>query len=297
MIVRPARYFLAVVEHGSFTHAAAKLNVSQPALSQQVRQLEDRLGVTLLDRSGKKLRLTDAGRTYMLHLKAAFQNLDAAQRAVRDVENLSAGFLRVAFLPLFTTYLLEPAVKEFRKRHPAIDLRVDILAQAAMETALAGDRYDIGIGLGDLASAEVMTEPLHEEQLCLIVGNNHPLAGRKKISATDLGDIDFALLDSSFVTRAPIDSYLKANNVRPRMALESNSVDALIAIVQGSRLATIFPAATARNLPGLRAIGLNPPFAVLTTSILLRRDGYRSAAAKAFLNVLKKRNWTTARDR
>jgi LysR family cyn operon transcriptional activator len=290
-MLRPARYLLAVVDHGGFTRAAEALNVSQPALSQQIRYLEDRLGAKLLDRSGRTVRPTDAGQAYIRHLKFAFQNLDAAQRAARDVENLASGILRVAFLPLFTTYLVGPVVGAFRRRHPGIDLTVDILAQAAMERALLDDRYDIGVGLGDLASLDMVTEPLHDAQLCVVVGKDHPLAGRRKLAAARLAGLDLALLNGAFVTRAPIDQYLKTNGVQPQIALESNSVDALVAIVQSSSLATILPAATARNLPGLSAIRLDPPFATRTTSALLRKGGYRSAGTRAFLALLKERNW------
>ncbi|MBN9599321.1 MAG: transcriptional regulator CynR [Afipia sp.] len=290
-MMRSARYLLAVIDHGSFTRAAETLNVSQPALSQQIRFLEDTLGAKLLDRSGRTVRPTDAGQAYIRHLKAALQNLDAAQRAVHDVGNLTSGVLRVAFLPLFTTYLVGPVVQAFRKRYPDIDLTIDILPQAVMERALLDDQYDVGVGLGDLASLDVATEPLHDTELCVVVGKDHPLAGRRKLASAKLSGLDLALLDGAFVTRAPINQYLKANKVQPRIALESNSVDALVAIVQSTLLATILPAATARNLPGFSAIRLDPPFATRTTSALLRRDGYRSAGTKAFLALLKERNW------
>ena len=103
-MLRPARYLIAVADHGSFTRAAAELHVSQPAMSQQVKQLEESLGVQLLDRNGAKLKPTDAGRIYIEHLRRALQSIEAAGRAVHDVENLAEGTLRIAFLPLFTPY-------------------------------------------------------------------------------------------------------------------------------------------------------------------------------------------------
>src|SRR5271165_2495599 len=95
MLVRSLRYLKAVADHGSFTRAAAALHVSQPALSQQIRELEERMGVQLLDRSG---------------------------RAVRDVKDLSSGSLRLGFTPSFAIYLLGPLIRRYRDRFPGIVL-------------------------------------------------------------------------------------------------------------------------------------------------------------------------------
>ena len=97
MLARHIQYFLAVAEHLSFTKAAAALHVSQPALSQQVRQLEESLGAQLFDRSGRTTRLTDAGDVYLLYARRAYQELQEAKRAIHDVSDLSRGSLRVAW--------------------------------------------------------------------------------------------------------------------------------------------------------------------------------------------------------
>ena len=113
MLLRHARYLLAIADHGSFTRAAAELHVSQPALSQQIRQLEETLGAQLLDRSGRMVRPTDAGRVYIDHARRAVREFEAGRRAIHDVEGLERGVLRVAFTPTFTTYLIGPLAQEF----------------------------------------------------------------------------------------------------------------------------------------------------------------------------------------
>src|ERR1700756_490728 len=101
MLVRPLRYLKAVADHGSFTRAAAALHVSQPALSQQIRELEQRMGAQLLDRSGRIVRATDVGKTYLRHVQRALDELGAGERAIRDVQDLSFGELRLGFTPSF----------------------------------------------------------------------------------------------------------------------------------------------------------------------------------------------------
>uniref|UniRef100_UPI000B00BF77 LysR family transcriptional regulator n=1 Tax=Pseudomonas aeruginosa TaxID=287 RepID=UPI000B00BF77 len=105
MLLRHLRYLLAVAEHRNFTRAAEALHVSQPTLSQQVRQLEEQLRVQLLDRSGRSVRPTDAGELYLLHARRALRELEAAQRAIHEVRDLSRGRLRLGMTPTFTCYL------------------------------------------------------------------------------------------------------------------------------------------------------------------------------------------------
>lgn len=108
MLSKCINYFLAVAEHRSFTRAATALYVSQPALSQQIRRLEESLGTQLFDRTGRVTCLTDAGKVYFRYARRAQQDLEEGKRAIHDVVDLSCGSLRVAITPTFTTYLVGP---------------------------------------------------------------------------------------------------------------------------------------------------------------------------------------------
>lgn len=97
--LRHLRYLIAVAERGNFTRAAEDLHISQPTLSQQIRQLERAVGVQLLDRTGRTVQLTDAGAVYTEQARRALRDLDAAERAVHDVQDLSRGHLRLGVTP------------------------------------------------------------------------------------------------------------------------------------------------------------------------------------------------------
>ncbi|VFS79316.1 Cyn operon transcriptional activator [Raoultella planticola] len=113
MLLRHLTCFLAVAEHRSFTRAASALHVSQPALSQQIRQLEEMLGVLLFDRSGRQIRLTDSGEVWLTYARRVLQELEEGKRALLEVEDLQRGTLRVAMTPTFTTYFMGPAGSGF----------------------------------------------------------------------------------------------------------------------------------------------------------------------------------------
>jgi LysR family cyn operon transcriptional activator len=125
------------------------------------------------------------------------------------------------------------------------------------------------------------------------VGEGHPAAhGRTVMPAAELQGMDLALLKTTFVTRQTIDQYLHDQQVVPRVAVESDAVDSLMAIARGGGLATVAPEAAAQR-SGLKAVQLSPPIPERTVSVLLRRDAaYRSAAARAFLRLLADSDWT-----
>src|SRR5689334_4735006 len=108
MIDRRLRYVMVVADEGSFTRAAHILHVSQPALSQQIKQLEEELGIQLLDRTGRAIQATDAGKALIGRTRNALAELEAGVRAAKDVGDLSSGMLRLGFTPSFTTYLIGP---------------------------------------------------------------------------------------------------------------------------------------------------------------------------------------------
>ncbi|QSS88976.1 LysR family transcriptional regulator, partial [Streptomyces sp. M54] len=142
--LRHLRYLLAVAEHGNFTRAAEELHISQPTLSQQIKQLERTVGVQLLDRTGRRVRLTDAGAVYTDHAGRALRDLAAGERAVHDVQNLSRGHLRLGATPTFTAYLLGPLVAGLHARHPGIGLTLTEMPQDRIEAALLADDLDLG---------------------------------------------------------------------------------------------------------------------------------------------------------
>jgi LysR family cyn operon transcriptional activator len=155
MELRHIRYLLAVADHGNFTRAAQSLHISQPTLSQQIKQLERVLGVVLLDRSGRTVRLTDAGQAYARYARLALRDLEAGERAVHDVQDLSRGHLRVATTPTFTAYLIGPLVHRFRSEHPGISLTLRETTQDAIEADLLADRLDLGIAFAGTHAAGV----------------------------------------------------------------------------------------------------------------------------------------------
>ena len=287
MLARHIQYFLAVAQYQGFTRAAAALHVSQPALSQQVRQLEESLGAQLFDRSGRKTRLTDAGEVYLRYALRAAQELREGKRAIHDVGDLSRGTLRIAVTPTFTTYLVGPLVEAFHCRYPNITLNVHELAQEHMENLLLGDELDVGIAFDEVHAPDIEACPLLVETLALVVGSRHPLAEARAIDLETLNAQSLILLSKAFATREQIDRYCNQHAIRPRVVMEANVIGALIEVVRRTTLSTLLPAAIAQEHPELVAVELGPHRLERTAVLMQRKNVYQSSAARAFMALAK----------
>jgi LysR family cyn operon transcriptional activator len=286
MLLRHIRYFLAVAEHRNFTRAAEALHVSQPTLSQQIMQLEDRLGAQLLDRTGRTIQLTDAGTAYLHYARRALQDLDAGRRAIHDVQELSRGLLRVAVTPTFTAYLVGPLLEKYNRRYPNITLNLLEMPQDRIEALLNDDALDVGIGFDTTRAPDIESHGLFVEALAMVVGRSHRFAKRRaEVTLREFESEALVLLSGEFATRELIDGYCRQYGVVPRVAMEANSISAVIELVRRSTLATLLPAAIAAQDSELRLLELKPALPQRTAALLLRKGAYRSAAARAFTTL------------
>ena len=290
MFPRSIRYLLAVAEHRSFTRAAASLYVSQPTLSQQIKQLEESLDVQLLDRSGKSVRLTDAGEVYLLHARRALGELEAGKRAIHELQDLSRGALRLGMTPI-TEYLATPLLESFNTRYPSITLSTLEMPQGDIEAGVAEDRIDIGIAFtntlsSDARSNEIDTHILFIEALNLAVGKDHPLARHQApLGAHVLETEALVLLNGDFALRRHFDLHCIENNITPRIAMETTSLSVIIEMVRLGRLATILPDSIACAQYGLQPLMLLPELPHHTITLICRKGAYKSPACQAFADL------------
>jgi LysR family cyn operon transcriptional activator len=142
------------------------------------------------------------------------------------------------------------------------------------------------LAFSDVLAEDVEWLPLHAERLSVIMGQRHPAAnGTREMDAAALAAEPLALLGPSFATRAMVDRYLRRNGVHPHVAVEANSIAAIVEIVRLAGLATILPETVAQEQRGLCVVRLKPAIDSRRVALLQRRGGYRSAASRAFVTV------------
>ena len=292
MLLRHLRYLLAVADHGGFTRAAEALHVSQPTLSQQIRQLEETLGVSLFDRTSRTVKPTDAGQAYIECARRVLIELEAGKRALHDVKDLSRGTLRLAMTPTFMAYLVGPLVRDFVARYPNIHLEVFELSMDDIETGLAQDSLDIAIAFDQVRNPDIESIPAFTETLGLMVGQAHPLyESRDTMTHDQVAQLQFALLGADFFTRTCIDEYFTRAQITPKVAIEVNSVNTLLEVIRHTAMATILPEPIATSDRALRMIPLAGEAPQRGAALLRRKNNYHSAAALAFVQVVLAAGW------
>jgi LysR family cyn operon transcriptional activator len=286
MELRHLRYFLAVAENLSFTRAAAELHLTQPTLSHQIKQLEQDLGTTLFDRVGRRVRLTAPGALFRQHVERALKEIHSATAALVELQGLVHGSLRIGAFQSFNSTLLPPILARFSASHPGVHVTVRQLATGEIEERLAKGEIDFGIAYTPPASGRIIAETLFDEPLVLIVGDEHPHAGRRELHLSRLRDQPLALMTPEFPSRRLVANWFAGVGLQPDIRIEINSTDALLATVRHGGLATIQTERMAAAVSGLRCIRLRPRL-TRTVSVFWRRDGFRSAAARAAVEMIR----------
>jgi LysR family cyn operon transcriptional activator len=202
------------------------------------------------------------------------------------VQELSRGSLRLAMTPTFTAYLIGPLLERYNRRYPNITLNILEMPQDRMEALLNEDALDVGIAFNVTHAPDIETNVLFVEALAMMVGKSHPYAEKRAaLTPREFEREALVLLNEEFATRHYIDRYCRQHGVAPRIAMEVNSISAVIEIVQRSTLATLLPAAIAREHSELCLVGLEPALPQRTAALLLRQGAYRGAAARAFITL------------
>lgn len=195
MELRHLRYFLAVAEELNFTRAAKRLNMAQPPLTQQIKALEAEMGVTLFDRTGYRVELTDAGKSFVpqvARILADVRNavLIAKRASLGDVGHVRVGFTESAsFNPLVTA-----AFRNFRGAYPDVEVSLEEGPSTVLAAALREGRIDAAFIRPPLRTGEgIALHLIDEEEMVVALSNSHPLAGREDLGIKDLADETFVL--------------------------------------------------------------------------------------------------------
>jgi LysR family transcriptional regulator, benzoate and cis,cis-muconate-responsive activator of ben and cat genes len=236
MELRHLRYFIAVAETENVSRAALKLHVSQPALSRQIRDLEDELGFLLLERSAKSVRLTDAGRAFLTEARAVLQRSEDAVNAARAVATGSSGELHVGYAPSLTARILPPALRAFQTASRDVRVRLHDLSTEEMLTGLREGKLQIAILVQPTRGMlrGLRFEELLEDALRLAMSPNHPLASRPTVTLAEVAGQPLITYNRKDYPEyheylADIFAAIKA---KPRIAEEHDSVSSLIAAVE-----------------------------------------------------------------
>lgn len=225
MTIRHLKIFLTVAETGKMSLAAKKLYLTQPTISQAIRELEEHYDTRLFDRLSKRLYITEEGkRLKELALTAvrAFDDLELQMQSESKVEHF-----RIGATVTVGSCLLPSLLEDFHEQCPLVDVFSFIRNTAIIEEKLLRSDLDVGIVEGIIHSPDLISLPMVEDYLVLACSAEHPFAARHSFSPSDLEGMDFVMREQGSGTRALFEDYLRANHIRIRCRVEAPFPEAM----------------------------------------------------------------------
>ncbi|MGW6687673.1 LysR family transcriptional regulator [Streptomyces sp. NPDC054961] len=233
----------AMAETGSLTAAASRLYVSQPALSQRLTRLEDRLGMLLFERAGRRLVPNPAGRRMLVAARHVLGELESATRDLRDIRDGRDRRVRFAAQCSTTFPWLPPVLRAFRAREPDTEVRIVPVPDDAPVPALLADLVDVAlVTRQDTQMDRVRLSPLFEDEMVAVVPAGHPWASRPHVTARDFTDVDLILYDVYDQSRVPAQPLPIPLGARPaRVTTMPLVTDLVIEMAAGGQGVAILP--------------------------------------------------------
>ncbi|NQE48929.1 LysR family transcriptional regulator [Herbaspirillum rubrisubalbicans] len=288
MELRHLRYFQALAENLSFTRAAEKVHVTQSTLSHQIRQLEEELAVVLFDRVGKKVVLTDAGETLLTNIAPALKQVDLAIRTVKAEDEHMVGEVRIGSTHSFNIHVIPHCIAGFLNRYPSIKVIAEELSAQEITSRLMEGKLDLGVSYRPEVTEQLWFEPLYNEEMLLVVRNDHPLAKRRQIRLIQLHGVDLVLLPSYFSTRKMLDECFHSVGTQPHVVAELNTIAPMFELVRQANIGAIVGASACPVSGDLTYIPLENPTPLRNPGLLWKRGAPRDAAVKYFANIIRR---------
>src|ERR671927_661159 len=194
MLFGQVQAFIEVARTGNVSRAAEALYVTQPALTARIQALEKELGEALFVRTGRGVRLTDAGRVFLPCAERAVQAVDDGRQALNDLRSASAGRLALGAAPAVSTYVLPPVLKRFANLHPRVDVAVRTGHSEEILAMVLNDEVQVGL-VRTLRHPDIDATPLYEDELVLVCNTQHRFARRGAVELHEVGRERLVMFD------------------------------------------------------------------------------------------------------
>ncbi|MDE1186837.1 MAG: LysR family transcriptional regulator [Pantoea sp.] len=282
--------FRLVISRGSFSGAADALGLSQPAVSLQIRQLEQSLQTRLIERTGRGVRATAAGQALLEHSEHIASVIATARAAVTQHADEISGTVTVGTGATACIHLLPPLLQQLRQQHPQLKVDVRTGNTAAIIRAVEENQVDIGLVTLPVSSQSVHVSQLYEEDFRLIVSGESRETVAVPATPAALASLPLIVFESGSGTRAVIDAWFRKAGVKPTLVMELGSVEAIKRMVRAGLGYSLVPAMALVQEEDRAGLSVSVPHPVLQRSlgIVMRHDRVVSRGMMAVLDKLRR---------
>ena len=293
MADRRLQVFFAVAKQGSFTRAADSLFMTQPAVTFQVKQLEEQFNCRLFERQHQKIVLTTAGKLVFEYAEKILALSDEMEGRVGELTGEMGGTLNIGASTTLGEFVLPPILSQFNELFPQVHLRMVVGNSEQIQTSVQEGSLDIGLLDGLMDTKTVLSEKVGGETLMAVCAKAYPLADLSSVKAAELPEYEYVSREPGSGTRECIEAYLKANGMNPdqlKTVMELGSSEALKSVVQtGLGFALMSPSVVRREVARgeLVMVALDPPLRRSFT-LLMPKERFRSRTISAFSDYVKR---------
>ncbi len=294
MELRQLRYFVTVAHKRHFTRAAEELCIAQPALSQQIQALEHEYGVTLFERTSRRVRLTTAGEALLEHAERILAAVEIARADLQTFATLKRGRVAIGVLQSLSMYRLPALLARFHARYPGIEITLHESVTEDLLEQIAQGQLDLALihTIEDIfpvhkIDPHIVVEAILKEEIVAIVAPNHPLARRRSIAPEELQHEAFLLFKAGSGLRQALIHLSDRGHFTPHILLESGNIGTIRALVSEGLGISVLPRTVAES-PGqaIVALALDPPIPPRTVMVAWHQRLTHSLTGTAFLQFL-----------
>jgi DNA-binding transcriptional LysR family regulator len=284
MELRTLKAFVEVVRQGGFSQAAKVLYATQSTVSKAVKQLEDELGVRLLERTVRGSRATEAGEIVFRRANSMMMEGDDLVSELDELRGLRKGSLRLGLPAIGSNALFAPLYAIYRKRYPGIEIQLVEYGSRRLEEMVLAGELDLGASLLPLRR-ELEWQRVRSEPIDVLIASSHPLARRKSVRLKELAGQDFILFGEGFAIDPIVMEACRKAGFTPTVAARSSQITFVLELVVAGLGVGFLPRLIAeqRSRPGLANIEVREPSMPWEMALMWRRNAYLSHAARAWL--------------
>ncbi len=288
MDLRTLRAFVEVIRQGGFSQAAKTVFATQSTISKAVRQIEEELGLLLLDRIGHRNRLTEAGEIVFRRAVTMLAERDDLVHELDELRGLKRGLLRLGLPPVGSSILFAPLFAQFRNQYPGVEINLVEQGSKRLEDLLLTGELDLAACLLPVGP-EFAWQDVRREPIDLIVPTDHPLSGRDTVALSELVDQPFILFGEGFVLNPIIQNACQRSGFQPRVISRSSQIDFIIELVSCGLGIGFLPRMIAKKCltERYRHIAITDQGMDWNIALVWRRGSYLSLSAKAWLELAR----------
>ncbi len=289
MYIETFKVFCDLAETGSFSKAATLNSITQSAVSQQIRALEKRFEVTLVERGRRNFSLTPEGAAFLAASREILEVYNHLGNRLHELRNVVAGELRIASIYSIGLHELPPRLQLFRKAHPDVEVHVEYRRSTQVYTQVLNGDVDLGLVAYPAKRAGLQVEIFDEDEMVMICHPNHRFAAKKEVSLAQLNGEKFIAFEPDLPTRKVIDRHFREHGVEIVHTMEFDNIETVKRAVEIESGISLVPSNTVRQEVEsgvLIAIPLDGAKLSRPLGVITKRNRPRSPAQKAFINAL-----------